>query len=107
MATIVDVYDYEKPYDCEFVSVRDLIGVPIEIDDAQPFTNNKGEEGWYFRFKMTDMMDGNEYYSATHSVGLCNILSRDKVREILASETILVTVMEKEGKNGRKFYTFT
>lgn len=102
MATIVDVYNYDKPYDYEFIPVKDLVGIPMEITHTKSFINKEGEEGWYFSF----IINGTNYYSATHRKALCDALSRESTHAILANDTITTTIVEKISKQNRSYYAF-
>lgn len=76
--------------DNDFVSIEDLVGKTIEIEDAKLFTNDSGE-GAYILFKTQD----GERYTCTHSIGLCAPFKDEAVMDALP---LMAKIVKRKSK---------
>ena len=87
---------YEKPFpdieltEEDFVPIESLVGREIEICDTKTYENDKGP-GIYILFRFaTDKKEPAPYkYTATHSINLTSILTKDMVQEALETGDVL------------------
>lgn len=83
---------YEKPFpdteltEEDFVPIESIVGREIEIHETKTYENDRGP-GIYILFRFaTNKKDPEPYkYTATHSINLCSILTKDMVVEALNS----------------------
>lgn len=106
MAKISDFVKHDKPYDCDYLPIKDILDEPLTIMDAVTFTNVDGLEGVYFKFMFEEGISDDCYYCCTHSIGIKKILTDEKVQEAFANGEVLECRVAQlvSKKSGRNFY---
>lgn len=107
MVSMAEIKGNDSPFDIEseYMSINDILGRDIEINDFKTFENDKGE-GAFILCK--DAQTYAVFHLCTHSVGLVGTLKNPKVREILDTGDIIATriVQRKSTKSNKMVYTF-
>ena len=99
---------FKESYGVEtFVPLDDVLGREIDIYDVERFENQNGPGVYILAKEPVVGKDGDFFYMCTHSVGITETLSQDKVKEALAKEPIRATIIKRKSqKSDRMVYSF-
>ena len=91
----------------EYVPLEDVLDRDIDIYAVERFENQNGPGVYILAKEPVTGKDGDFFYLCTHSVGITETLSQDKVIAALEKEPIRATIVKRKSKKSdRMVYAF-
>ena len=91
----------------EYVPLEDVLDRDIDIYAVERFENQNGPGVYILAKEPVAGRDGDFFYLCTHSVGLTETLSQDKVMSALEKEPIRARIVKRKSKKSdRMVYAF-